>query len=247
MQQTGRLPILVICGRRIGISANMDPRYREPDRREVMISCDRSDLTRMLVPVFLHRTKVTLCDQSLSMISRSATKEIAACARQLCILTAHTWPRSTGRRQRHCDSTPPAVGTQQTRMQYTMLYEGETSQYVWMEPKMHRACEISQHSGITMVRRAVHFSTETNMSPREKTICSASHRKIRPGVCRGNDHLSIDDLDEQSTYPLCSLTSLLDFLQLNRYAGQLSSHHASHGKYLRRRDQGVPNPHAHPQ
>jgi hypothetical protein len=45
MQQTGRLPILVVCGRRIGISANMDPRYREPDRREVLISCDRSDLT----------------------------------------------------------------------------------------------------------------------------------------------------------------------------------------------------------
>jgi hypothetical protein len=47
-------------------------------------------------------------------------------------------------------------------MQYTMLYEDEILQYAWMGSKMHRACEISQHDGITMVRRAVHFSTATN-------------------------------------------------------------------------------------
>jgi hypothetical protein len=54
---------------------------------------------------------------SLYRKSLAVLQKFTACARQLCILTAHTWPRNTGRLQRHCDSTPPAAGTQQTRMQ----------------------------------------------------------------------------------------------------------------------------------
>lgn len=119
--------IPIVCARHIGISADIGiPRCRRPNRGEALMTYNR--VLSSLMRLSTQSTWNTFLNFILRNVFPSGQltvpRKFVPRTRQLCILTAHTWPRNTGRRQRHCDSAPSEAGTQQTRTSYTMLYQG---------------------------------------------------------------------------------------------------------------------------